>query len=160
MSILVRLALGSNLGDREENLKQARQLLSENLISELHGSPIHETEPVGPPQGKYLNQVVRGACAFKPREALQICLSIEKQMGRERTELWGPRSIDIDILTFGEEQVAEDSLTIPHPRLSERSFVLAPWRDLEPDFIVPFCQKTVSELYLNLPSSLRGTAGC
>ena len=160
MSISVRLALGSNLGDREGNLKQARQLLSENLISDLEISPIHETEPVGPPQGKFLNQIVRGTCSVEPREALEICLAIEKQMGRERTELWGPRSIDIDILTFGQQQVTEDSLTIPHPRLAERSFVLAPWRDLEPEFIVPIYGKTVSELFLNLQSSLPGASGC
>jgi len=89
---------------------------------------------------------------------LQICLGIELQMGRERMEQWGPRSIDIDILTFGDQQVSEPKLTIPHPRLAERSFVLAPWADLEPDFVVPVLDRSVGDLLAALPSSLKGTA--
>jgi 2-amino-4-hydroxy-6-hydroxymethyldihydropteridine diphosphokinase len=160
MSIPVRLALGSNLGDREELLQQARDLIEERLLTGLVCSPIHETDPVGPPQPKYLNQIVRGECEVSAMDALQICLGIEKQMGRERTLQWGPRSIDIDILTFGDQQISETMLTIPHPRLMERSFVLAPWADLEPNFVVPVTGRSVADLLAALPSSLRGTAGC
>ena len=154
----VRLALGSNLGDRERLLQQARELIEERLLTNLCCSPIHETEPVGPPQGRYLHQVIRGESSVGALEALQICLGIELQMGRERMEQWGPRSIDIDILTFGDQQVSEPKLTIPHPRLAERSFVLAPWADLEPDFVVPVFGRSVGDLLAALPSSLKGTA--
>ncbi|NCF99211.1 MAG: 2-amino-4-hydroxy-6-hydroxymethyldihydropteridine diphosphokinase, partial [Planctomycetia bacterium] len=88
-----------------------------------------------------------------------ICLDIELGMGRERNELWGPRTIDIDILTFGEFHMEDEFLKIPHPRLSERRFVLGPWADLEPDFNIPVWGKTVQELLNALPSSLEGSPG-
>jgi len=160
IKVPVRLALGSNLGDREGNLDQACKLIEELLLSEMSSSPIHETEPVGPPQGRYLNQILSGVCSMQPQEALQMCLGIEKQMGRERIEPWGPRIIDIDILTYGEEHVSENSLRIPHPRLAERSFVLAPWADLEADFVVPVHGRSVAELLNALPTSVNGSAGC
>jgi len=160
MQVPVRLALGSNLGDREDHLRMARRLIEDQLLAKMKSSPIHETEPVGPPQGKYLNQVVSGESSLTPREVLLSCLQIEKQLGRERTELWGPRIIDIDILTYGDEQIEEPSLRIPHPRLVERSFVLAPWADLEPEFIVPVHQLSVAELLRALPKSVKGSAEC
>lgn len=159
MDYPVRLALGSNLGDRGAHLESAREQISSRLLSQMISSPIHETEPVGPPQGKYFNQVVKGYSSRTPQKALEICLEIELGMGRERNELWGPRTIDIDILTFGEFHMEDEFLKIPHPRLSERRFVLGPWADLEPDFNIPVWGKTVQELLNALPSSLEGSPG-
>ncbi|PCJ14451.1 MAG: 2-amino-4-hydroxy-6-hydroxymethyldihydropteridine diphosphokinase [Planctomycetota bacterium] len=146
----VRLALGSNLGDREAHLESARVLIEDSIVQAMECSPVHETEPVGPPQGPYLNQILRGCTELDPAVLLARCQAIECSLGRKRVERWGPRIIDIDILTLGQLQWRDDSLTIPHPGIGERIFVLAPWAELEPEFEVPVLGKTVQQLLEHL----------
>jgi 2-amino-4-hydroxy-6-hydroxymethyldihydropteridine diphosphokinase len=132
------LGLGSNLGDRLTNLHRAIELLAG--ASELRVdrcSRVYETDPVGPPQPDYLNAVAEVQTTLRPRDLLSVCLSVERQMGRERTERWGPRIIDIDLLTYDRESIDEPGLTIPHPRMHERAFVLAPLLELDADPPLP-----------------------
>jgi 2-amino-4-hydroxy-6-hydroxymethyldihydropteridine diphosphokinase len=132
------LGLGSNLGDRLVNLREAVRLLAERPgIAVLRCSRVYETEAVGPPQPAYLNAVVEVLTELEPRDLLGACLGVEEQMGRVRTERWGPRTIDLDVLTFGQRVVDEDGLSIPHPRMHERGFVLVPLRELDPDPMLP-----------------------
>lgn len=143
----VRLALGSNMGDRDSHLAAARELIAERVLQEMEWSPIHQTEAVGPPQGRYLNQVVKGVSRHQdPVRLLEECLQIETDLGRVRELRWGPRVIDIDLLTFGSIERDEPPLTLPHPRIHQRSFVLAPWAQLEPEFQITAGGKTVLEL--------------
>jgi 2-amino-4-hydroxy-6-hydroxymethyldihydropteridine diphosphokinase len=99
---------------------------------------VYETEPVGgPPQPDFLNAVVEASTVLAPLDLLAACLSIEREMGRSRAERWGPRVIDIDILTYGRETILESSLVVPHPRMHERAFVLVPLLELDPDPQLP-----------------------
>jgi 2-amino-4-hydroxy-6-hydroxymethyldihydropteridine diphosphokinase len=126
------LGLGANLGDRLENLQRAVALLADcDGIEVLRSSRVYETEPLGgPPQPKFLNAVVEIDTKLQPRKLLDRCRAVEEELGRERRERWGPRTIDIDILTFGRREVNEPDLVIPHPRMHERGFVLAPLMEL------------------------------
>jgi 2-amino-4-hydroxy-6-hydroxymethyldihydropteridine diphosphokinase len=136
--ILAFLALGSNLGDRLGNLQQAVNLLAaREMVEVLRSSRVYETEPVGPPQPDYLNAVIEIETTLLPRALLEVCLGVERDMGRERKERWGPRVIDIDVLTYGQEEIREPGLEIPHPRMHERAFVLAPLLELTADPSLP-----------------------
>jgi 2-amino-4-hydroxy-6-hydroxymethyldihydropteridine diphosphokinase len=122
------LALGSNLGERLDSLREAVRLLdAAEGVDVVRSSRIYETDPVGPPQPAYLNAVIEVETSRSPRELLQACRAVEDALGRVRTERWGPRTIDVDILTFDERTVDEPDLQIPHPRMHERGFVLVPW---------------------------------
>ena len=129
------LGLGSNLGDREENLRRAVELLgAAGRIRVVRTSSLYETDPVGPPQPDYLNAVVGG----RPRPGRPASCStprwtVERELGRVRDERWGPRTVDVDVLTYGDESIDEPGLTVPHPRMRERAFVLVPLRELDPD---------------------------
>jgi 2-amino-4-hydroxy-6-hydroxymethyldihydropteridine diphosphokinase len=120
----VFVALGSNLGDRAAALALARDRLAELPRTELTAaSAVEETEPIGPvPQGPYLNQMVLLKTVLTPRELLAACRRIEREAGRERRERWGPRTLDLDIVRYGEREVREPQLEIPHPELSNRPF--------------------------------------
>jgi 2-amino-4-hydroxy-6-hydroxymethyldihydropteridine diphosphokinase len=132
------LALGSNLGDRLANLQQAVDLLGDrDDLTVLRSSRVYETEAVGPPQPDYLNVVIEASTTLPPPELLQACLAVEEEMGRVRTERWGPRVIDVDVLTYGREAINLPGLEIPHPRMHERLFVLAPLLELEADPVLP-----------------------
>lgn len=133
------LGLGSNLGDRLGGLQRAAHLLAGRPGIEVRrSSRVYETDPVGgPPQPRYLNAVVEVATRLPARELLNACLGVEWEMGRARRERWGPRTIDIDLLTYGREHLDEPGLTVPHPRMHERGFVLAPLLELEPDPPLP-----------------------
>lgn len=133
------LGLGSNLGDRLGNLCRAADLLAALPgVCVLRSSRIYETEPVGgPPQGPYLNAVLEVECDLGPRELLAACGRIEAELGRVRAERWGARTIDVDILTYGAERIAEPALEVPHPRMHERAFVLAPLAELDADPPLP-----------------------
>ena len=135
------VGLGANLGEREQTLKRAVELLAtEPGIEVVAVSSFRETEPVG-----YLDQppFLNGACAVKtslsPRELLDRLLAVERALGRERGTgpRWGPRTIDLDLLLYGHETVDEPGLTVPHPRLTERSFVLEPLVELDPALTLP-----------------------
>jgi 2-amino-4-hydroxy-6-hydroxymethyldihydropteridine diphosphokinase len=133
------VGIGSNLGDREAHLSRAIELLSaEEGIEVAAVSRIRETEPVGPvEQGPFLNGAVRVETDLAPRELLDRLLGIEGQMGRVRRERFGPRTIDLDLLVYGDETVDEPGLTVPHPRLQERRFALEPLAELDPGLTIP-----------------------
>ena len=131
------LALGSNLGDRESNLDQAISEL-EKIIEITHLSTLHETAPVGgPKQGDYLNAVLIGETQLDPHELLVLTSKIETKLGRVREVRNGPRTVDIDLIVFGELQIKTPDLELPHPRAHEREFVLAPWLEIDPDAQIP-----------------------
>jgi 2-amino-4-hydroxy-6-hydroxymethyldihydropteridine diphosphokinase len=144
-TIISYIALGSNLGDRLKHLQIGAQLLEHPQIRAHQGiritgkSRIFETEPVGGPdnQGAYLNAVARLESRFSARDLLNILLEVEHLRGRVRSERWGPRTLDLDLLIHGLERIDEPGLIVPHPRLHERSFVLEPLADLAPDLEVP-----------------------
>ena len=126
------LGLGSNLGDRLSNLRRAVELLEEEGVPVVRSSRVYETDPVGgPAQPDYLNAVVEVDAPGTARELLEAALAIEGAMGRERGERWGPRVIDVDVLTFGQETIDEPGLQVPHPRMHERAFVLIPLLELD-----------------------------
>jgi 2-amino-4-hydroxy-6-hydroxymethyldihydropteridine diphosphokinase len=107
-------------------------------LSVERSSRVYETDPVGgPPQPDYLNAVIEVETSLSPHELLAACMDVEHRMGRVRDEQWGPRIIDIDILTYDEEQVDEPDLVIPHPRMHERAFVIVPLMELDPDPVLP-----------------------
>jgi 2-amino-4-hydroxy-6-hydroxymethyldihydropteridine diphosphokinase len=128
------VGLGANLGDREGTIRAA--------VAQLPGvvavSPLRETDPVGvTDQPQFLNGVAELETELEPRELLDVLLAVERRLGRERRERWGPRTIDLDLLLYGDEVIDEDGLTVPHPRLRERRFVLEPLADLAPKLVVP-----------------------
>jgi GTP cyclohydrolase-4 len=142
----VFLGLGSNLGDRQSNILQALQRLREKIAIESISS-CYETEPVGYlDQPRFLNIVCSGTTSLSPRELFQFIKGIEKKMGRRPTVRYGPRPIDIDILFYDDLVLDEPELVIPHPRLAERAFVLAPLAEIAPDKVHPVLNLTSKEL--------------
>jgi 2-amino-4-hydroxy-6-hydroxymethyldihydropteridine diphosphokinase len=141
----VFLGLGSNLGDRLDNLRRALRLLEDRGVRVLRSSRVYETDPVGgPPQPDYLNAVVEVETGGTARELLTNCLEAERALGRVRKERWGPRLIDIDVLTFGAQEIEEPDLRVPHPRMHERGFVLIPLLELDADPPLPGRRKAHS----------------
>jgi 2-amino-4-hydroxy-6-hydroxymethyldihydropteridine diphosphokinase len=135
------LGLGSNLGDRRALLQQAIDALDWGDVSVVGRSRIYETDPVGGPEGqpRFLNQVIAVETALDAWGLWERCSAVEAAFGRAREhELrWGPRTIDVDLLLFGDDAVSEPGLTIPHPRMHERAFVLIPLADLAGDRELP-----------------------
>jgi 2-amino-4-hydroxy-6-hydroxymethyldihydropteridine diphosphokinase len=139
------LGLGSNLGDRLDNLQRALRFLEDRGARVLRSSRVYETDPVGgPPQPDYLNAVVEVETGGTARDLLNMCLETERAMGRIREERWGPRVIDVDVLTFGTEEIDEPDLQVPHARMHERGFVLIPLLELETDPPLPGGRKAQS----------------
>lgn len=142
------IALGSNLGDRAGYLLLALSRLSslpQTRLSRL--SQVYQTDPVGPPgQGPYLNMVAEIESGLEPQSLMQALLEIEKSLGRERTVRWGARTLDLDLLLYGEWVADIPQLTLPHPRLHERAFVLAPLCDLIPEARHPNLGMTYRQL--------------
>lgn len=120
------LALGSNLGDRTANLQAALELLAERGATAVRVSSVWETPPVPADQPPYLNGAVAVETALSPEELLAVAKEVEHLLGRRPTGHWRPRPIDIDVLFCGEREVTSDTLTVPHPRIAERAFVLLP----------------------------------
>jgi 2-amino-4-hydroxy-6-hydroxymethyldihydropteridine diphosphokinase len=138
VGVTAYLALGSNLGDRLATLQRAVDALSrEPGIRVEASSRVWETEPVGPPQPRYLNAVLRIVADLEPIELLGACLRVETALGRVRRERWGPRTLDVDVLLYDQRTVDEPELQVPHPRMHERAFVLAPLLELEPEPMLP-----------------------
>lgn len=132
------LALGSNLGDRDRLLALAAEELDRRGVRILRSSRVIETEPFGvTDQPRFLNQVLEVEWAGSPRELLETAKAVEAALGRTPTYRWGPREIDIDILLFGDLELAEEGLVIPHPGLAEREFVRIPLAELRPDILAP-----------------------
>ena len=131
------IALGSNLGNRELNIDSAISELAK-IIEITHLSTNHETNPVGgPEQPKYLNAVAIAESHLDPRELLIAMLEIENKLGRKRDIHWGPRTIDLDLIIFGNEVIDSEVLVLPHPRAHERKFVLEPWLEIDPAAEIP-----------------------
>lgn len=133
------LGLGSNLGDRLATLQRAVDLLDgEAGIDVVASSRIWETDPVGgPPQPDYLNAVVRIETELSARDLLDAAHRVEASLDRVREVRWGPRTIDVDIELYGDETIAQADLTVPHPRMLERAFVVLPLLELDPDPVLP-----------------------
>jgi 2-amino-4-hydroxy-6-hydroxymethyldihydropteridine diphosphokinase len=133
------VGLGANLGDREGTIRRALELLAAREGIEIVAvSALRETEPVGyVDQPSFLNGAAEVETTLRPRELLDALLDVERGLGRERGERWGPRTIDLDLLLYGDERIAEPGLTVPHPRLHERRFALEPLVELDPDLDVP-----------------------
>jgi 2-amino-4-hydroxy-6-hydroxymethyldihydropteridine diphosphokinase len=134
LTTLAYIGIGSNLGDREEIIRRAAALIGARRLSS-----IVETEPWGyEEQPRFLNAVAEVEPPLEPRPFLGLLLDIERSLGRERVgPRWGPRTIDLDLLLYGDRVVAEPGLTLPHPHLHERLFVLTPLAELAPDLVVP-----------------------
>ena len=137
------LSLGSNLGDRRVTLEAATQRISDTKgIKLLKQSEIYESVALtdsgyDPEQPSYLNAVVQIETSLKPKQLLRALNEIENEYGRIRLQRWAPRTLDIDIITYGFELIETKSLIVPHPRAFERSFVLVPWLEIDPDAILP-----------------------
>ncbi len=143
----VAISLGSNLGDRRANLEYAIDALKIDL-SDLEVSSIIETEPVGVGEehGLYLNAVVVGRTQLSARDLLDRLLEIEEERGRVRPYPMAPRTLDLDLILFGEEIINESGLRVPHPQFREREFVLRPLAEIAPEMIDPVTRKSVGEL--------------
>ncbi len=143
---IVYLALGSNMGDRADSIRMAlRELRLKVSISKL--SPLYDTAPVGrPAQSRFLNAVCRGRSALSPQELLDFVKGIERRMGRTLGPPNSPRPVDIDILFYGGLVIESPQLTVPHPRLPDRAFVLVPLADIAPGVKHPVSGKTVRRM--------------
>ncbi|MBU0668410.1 2-amino-4-hydroxy-6-hydroxymethyldihydropteridine diphosphokinase [Patescibacteria group bacterium] len=141
------LGIGSNMGDRGENIKAALVLLERWGIKVLRSSSIYETEPVGfKDQDWYYNIAVKAQTGLDAADVLKATVAIENALKRERQMKWGPRTMDIDLLLYGDLVMDKPDLRIPHPFLHERRFVLCPLAEIAPDFVHPELKKTVREL--------------
>jgi len=143
----VAIALGSNLGDREANLAFGLSALP-GFITNLRQSTWHDTEPVGvsADQPRYLNGVVVGETSLGARELLERLLAIEDAAGRTRPSPMAPRTLDLDVILFGDKKIEEPGLLVPHPRFRERLFVLEPLAEIAPDWIDPVSGQSISVL--------------
>jgi|SRR5690606_40143241 2-amino-4-hydroxy-6-hydroxymethyldihydropteridine diphosphokinase len=143
----VFLSLGSNMGNREENLSKAISMLENKDNKVLAMSKVYVTGAWGlTDQPDFLNQAVLMETCLNPRQLLDFLLGIEKNMGRERKQKYGPRNIDLDIIFFDNLVVHEQGLHIPHPLMHKRNFVLVPVMEIDPEFVHPELGKTMAEL--------------
>jgi len=141
------VALGANLGDARGTLARARRWLGALPGTQLEAaSRVHRTVAIGPPQPDYLNAVVRLSTALAPRELLTALNALEAAAGRVRTLRWGPRTLDLDLLLYDDRVSDDPVLTLPHPRLHERTFVLAPLVELDPELRHPRLGRSFREL--------------
>jgi 2-amino-4-hydroxy-6-hydroxymethyldihydropteridine diphosphokinase len=156
----IALALGSNLGERAQNLIAAVAGLRAAGVTAVKPSDLYSTEPVGgPPQGFFLNAALIGRYRGTCRALLDTCLDVEKRLGRERGVRNGPRLIDIDILFYGDSVIDEPALHVPHPRLAERRFVLQPLAQVAPGWRHPLLGRSVAELLASCRDLSRVCAG-
>ncbi len=143
----IYLGLGSNVGDREANLRAAIERLQGRDLHVLRVSPVYETEPIGyADQRWFWNAVAEAETELFPLQLLARAGQVERALGRRRSIPNGPRTIDIDVLLYGNTVMTSPSLEVPHPRMAERRFVLAPLADLVPDLRHPVLRKTIAEL--------------
>ena len=148
---IVYIGIGSNLGDRKEHCLKAVRLFAEKGVVVRRRSSMYETEPWGvKDQPRFINMVIEAETGLTPEELLGVLKEIEEEVGRMETYRWGPRVIDLDILLYDNLAINTPELTIPHPRMHEREFVLRPLVEIAPDKIHPVLKKTIRELFSHL----------
>lgn len=154
--VTVYLGLGSNLGERHQNLEKAVEYLSQRLRV-TRKSSVYDTEPMGnPEQPRFLNMVCQVKTMLKAEDLLVLAKAIERKLGRVPGKSSSPRPIDIDILFYGDQIIDTPELTIPHPRLNHRAFVLVPLAEIAPTLVHPVAKKTVTELLKELKQGVQG----
>ena len=143
----VAIALGSNLGNREAHLRRAIQALAPT-VSNLRVSWFYETDPVDVPgaQPRFLNGAATGESELSARAVLDALLAVEQRLGRERPYIGAPRTIDLDLILYGDSVINEPGLMVPHPRFRERRFVLQPLAEVAADWVDPVTGKAIREL--------------
>ena len=147
----VFIGLGSNLGDRQGNLREALRRLAEvDGVEVAAVSSFHKTAAVGPPQPDYLNAAAELATDLEPLDLLRRLQQIENDLGRVRTVKWGPRTVDLDLLLYDDRVIDTPDLKTPHPRMHEREFVLAPLSEIAPDVVVPRLRMSVRDLLIHI----------
>ena len=147
MDTPVYIGLGSNLGDRKVNLIGAIELISRRIGIILKQSSVYETKAWGiTTQPNFLNQVILVSTKLSAQECLNNLAQIEQELGRVRTEKWGPRSIDLDLLYYDQEIIETLNLIVPHPGIADRKFVLIPLAEIAPDFVHPLLLKSNKQL--------------
>jgi len=148
------IAIGSNMDAPAENCIEAANSLNDHpAISISSRSSLYETEPFGKSdQDWFVNSVVEVTTRLSPEHLIEACLAIENEMGRSRDEKWGPRIIDLDILFYDDFVFKEKNLEIPHPGITERSFVLEPMNEIAPDFVHPKLKKNIETLLAEIPN--------
>lgn len=146
------LGLGTNIGECYKNLRDAIDLLSKNPeITIRKKSQIYETAPYGKTdQPNFLNMVIEVETHLSPTNLLYYGLKVEEMLGRVRTEVWGPRIIDVDVLIYEDLELNIDDLTVPHVEMHKREFVLEPFNEIAPKVVHPTFKKTINELYKEL----------
>lgn len=148
------IALGSNIGNRYDYLLNAIEHLAKHPnIQLVNISSIYETDPVGyEEQDLFLNMVTEIQTDMDAHELLDFCLNVELELGRKREIAWGPRTIDLDILLYNQENISSEKLIIPHPRMRERNFVMIPLSEIRPDIIIPNIEKPLEAWINELPN--------
>jgi 2-amino-4-hydroxy-6-hydroxymethyldihydropteridine diphosphokinase len=154
-TVTAYIALGSNLGERERNLREAVEALrKQHGVEVCRVSRFYETTPVGgPPQPDYLNGVVEIRTGLRAHDLLKKLQDIEKAFGRRRATRWGPRTLDLDLLLYGDTVIETPDLQVPHPRLHERRFVLEPLSEIAPNLRHPVLGKTAAQLLSEVGST-------
>jgi 2-amino-4-hydroxy-6-hydroxymethyldihydropteridine diphosphokinase len=153
--VIAYLLLGSNLGDRAAYLQQARQVLATAAGEIVAASAYYETAAWGlEDQPAFLNQALAVRTVLPAAELLAVCLATEQQAGRERQQRWGSRTLDVDILLYGQEIIATPTLAVPHPALPDRRFALVPLAEIAPHVVHPQFHQTVADLLARCPDPL------
>ena len=155
LKTIAYLGLGSNIGDRFDHLKEAvDRLNASDSIDVKACSSVYETDPVGgPAQPDYLNAVIGLETIYGAEDLLNRCLAVEREMGRKREVRWGPRTIDIDVLLYGDDPVATERLIVPHPHMHERAFVLSPLAEIAPETVHPVIGFSIRKLLATVDCS-------
>ncbi len=143
------IGLGSNVGDRRKNLLAALRLLDQYGVKVDAVSSAYDTDPVGPPQPNFLNAACKVETTLSSRQLVKVLKELEEEAGRTKSERWGPREIDLDLLLYGSETIDEPDLKVPHPEMTIRAFVMVPLLEIEPLIELPsgeplsaYCEQT------------------
>lgn len=149
MSTITYLSLGGNLGNTIEIFQNSIEILAKKVGKITQFSSLYQTAPWGDiQQNDFINQVIEVETNLSAQELLVILLEIESQQGRVRKERWGPRTLDLDIIFFGEQHISSENLEIPHPRMEDRKFVLIPMVEINPNLIHPISRKSIRQILL------------